>query len=78
MKGTIQSFRKTQYGKSGGKAPPTYSGVPATPRGPQEATQRGILEQYTQIKPTAKTLQNERVRQAGMLSGAGALYQPDE
>jgi hypothetical protein len=77
MKGTIQSFRKTQYGKTGGKPTPTYSGIPAPVRGSQEATQRGILEQYTQVQPTAKTLQNENVRQAGMLSVPLALHQPN-
>lgn len=79
MKGNIQNFRKTQYAKTGGKPVPTYSGVPTPARKAGELTQRGILEEYTKIKPTKETLHNEWLRQGGMLSGLGAaLVQPNE
>jgi len=76
MKGTIQNIRRRQYVAAGNtKGVPTYSGIPTPKRTPKQPLQREVLEQYTKVKPSAKALKAEQLRQAGAFAAAGALYQ---
>lgn len=74
MKASIQSLRSKQFDKLGKPAKVQYSGIP-TPKGGEKVDD--VLKAYTEVRPTKETLQAERLRQAGMLTGGAALYQPN-
>jgi hypothetical protein len=73
MRANVKSLYKKQLGGSD----ELLSGIErAKVKG--ERTQSQLLRDYADAKPTPETLQAERVRQAGMLTGGAGLYQGRE
>ena len=68
MQISIQNLRKNQWAKpSMADAPPSpalYSSAP-TPGAPPGKTQRGLLEEYTNVQPTEQTLKAAQMQNAG-------------
>ena len=70
MRSTIHAQRPKQAAKWSTKAPVEYSVVP-TPKPTQKLAE--TRRDYVTAQPTPETLKREQMRQAGMLTGAGAL-----
>ena len=68
MQISIQNLRKKQWAKpSMADAPPSpalYSSAP-TPGAPKGKTQKGMLEEYTNVQPTEQTLKAAQMQNAG-------------